>query len=391
MSLAPSIQSSVSTIVDRKSYLPWRMEEEDAEILEDQIRFITRNNEFLAFENALLSAFVNQNTGSISYYGEMDLSGTRNRRRKRKFKPYITFPQRLEIVTRVIESYRDDIVKVEESSERMKEKLTCILKASQERIGEIKNEAFQFKKECLPIDHLKPHLAMRSNHKQQTTIQAEKMIRYYESLIKLKTNKIEKIRLGINSDKSHIAKLSTQIAQKQRFGETFQRIDFEELKIEKRHFEDNLQKKNSELLNLKLIASNSVTQLQDMRDSLMKLDAEANSIKNNIKSESNFIAKMNNEIKSVLNDNEKLRQKLKVLKLQTDQGNGPTPEDYRQLINIKADLEKQIKTLQRKVNIQRGASTSRRTQTARPITHRQLNSNMRASDWEWERSRLRTR
>eukprot|EP00792_Barthelona_sp_PAP020_P004380 TRINITY_DN2091_c0_g1_i1.p1 TRINITY_DN2091_c0_g1~~TRINITY_DN2091_c0_g1_i1.p1 ORF type:complete len:378 (-),score=125.87 TRINITY_DN2091_c0_g1_i1:111-1244(-) len=369
MSVSHSVHSSRSGAVVPKYYLPWRNEEEDAEEVEDEIRFITKNNEFLAFENTLLNAFLNQNLGSISFYDESNLNtrSQANQRRRRNKIPFITFPQRIEIATKIIDSYKEDIVKIEDDSEKMAERLTCMLKATKERIVEIKNEAFQFKKDCLPINKkndlksmdslptITPNSRTTTNPRNvDTSIQAEKIIRHLENLIKQKTNKIEKTRLSITANRSKASKMQTQIAQKERFGETFQRIDYEELKIEKRQFEETLQKKNSELLNLKLIAGNSITQLQSTRDILNKLETEANAIKSNIKNESNLIAKLNNDIKQVLNENEKLKQRIKVLKLQAEKGHGPGPEDYRQLIRTAAELEKEIATLKRQVSIHGG-------------------------------------
>lgn len=69
---------------------------------------------------------------------------------------------------------------------------------------------------------------------------------------------MEKLRLKKSSLKVRRSKLQTQLKQKEEAGEVRHEVDFEQLKIENKQYNEKFEDKNQELLNLKLSAGNAL-------------------------------------------------------------------------------------------------------------------------------------
>lgn len=69
---------------------------------------------------------------------------------------------------------------------------------------------------------------------------------------------MEKLWLKNSSLRVRRSKLQTQLKQKEEAGEVRHEVDFEQLKIENKQYNEKFEDKNQELLNLKLSAGNAL-------------------------------------------------------------------------------------------------------------------------------------
>lgn len=69
---------------------------------------------------------------------------------------------------------------------------------------------------------------------------------------------MEKLRLKNSSLKVKKSKLQVQLKQKEEAGEVRHEVDFEQLKIENKQYNERFDEKNQELLKLKLSAGNTL-------------------------------------------------------------------------------------------------------------------------------------
>jgi hypothetical protein len=69
---------------------------------------------------------------------------------------------------------------------------------------------------------------------------------------------MEKLWLKNSSLRVRRSKLQTQLRQKEEAGEVRHEVDFEQLKIENKQYNEKFEEKNQELLNLKLSAGSAL-------------------------------------------------------------------------------------------------------------------------------------
>ena len=76
---------------------------------------------------------------------------------------------------------------------------------------------------------------------------------------------MEKLRLKNSTLRVRKCKLAGQLKQKEEAGEVRHEVDFEQLKIENKQFNERFEEKNQELLKLKLSAGNTLQVLNSYK------------------------------------------------------------------------------------------------------------------------------
>ena len=76
---------------------------------------------------------------------------------------------------------------------------------------------------------------------------------------------MEKLRLKISTLRVKKRKLQVQLKQKEEAGEVRQEVDFEQLKIENKQYNEKFEEKNQELLKLKLSTGNTLQVLNSYK------------------------------------------------------------------------------------------------------------------------------
>ena len=86
----------------------------------------------------------------------------------------------------------------------------------------------------------------------------EKVFKYFEDRQRSQDAIIEKMWLKNSTLKVRRSKLQIQLKQKEEAGEVRHEVDFEQLKIENKQYNEKFDDKNQELLNLKLSSGNAL-------------------------------------------------------------------------------------------------------------------------------------
>ena len=89
---------------------------------------------------------------------------------------------------------------------------------------------------------------------------------------------MEKLWLKNSSLRVRRSKLQTQLKQKEEAGEVRHEVDFEQLKIENKQYNEKFEDKNQELLNLKLSAGNALQVLNVYKKKLHHINMESECI-----------------------------------------------------------------------------------------------------------------
>merc|ERR1712178_281766 len=245
--------------------------------------------------------------------------------------------QKCDIAQREIEAYREAIEKLRDDSEKILDTFKAIIEEADIRSAEIKKASYEFER-----DVLKGAVNQRTGK-----VIAEKCSRYFDDKLRARDTLIEKLRLKNSTLKVQKKKLILQLKQKEEMGEVLHEVDFNQLKIENQQYIE----RNQDLLRLKLMAGNTLQVLNLYKKKLHTLTMESERLKSEITSRLDLLAKIDSETKQV--EEERIKAEKINRKLRGQLGDYKVP-DVMEYVSEKADLyelQKKVKSWERKVEI----------------------------------------
>ncbi|KAJ3115712.1 hypothetical protein HK100_001262 [Physocladia obscura] len=253
----------------------------------------------------------------------------------------LTPEQKSEIATRELEELRDEIEKQKEDWGKIMDNYKAELEEVEIRVSEIKKSMYEFKRDII----------QQAVNQRTGKVVAERVLRYFDDKIRLKDAIIEKVRLKNATLKVQKNKLHLQLKQKEEMGEVLHAIDFDQLQIENKQYLAKIEERNSELLKLKMTAGNTVQILNFYKKKLQSLTSESQKLRNEINQRTDFLSKLNQEAKIVARETQKASTINEKLKIKMEEFKVPHVMEY---VNMKAeqyDLNKKVKSWERKVEI----------------------------------------
>lgn len=268
----------------------------------------------------------------------------------------------------------------------MLDTLKAVLEETEVRISELKHDAYEFKRDVV----------VGAENPRTGKIMAEKVTRYFEDKLKSRDVVIEKLKLKNSTLKSQVFKIETQLAANDDAGDALHYIDFHQLQIENKQFLAKIEERNDELLTMKLTAGISINQ-----SILLYLFTIHLHFKNNIQSDTtgktlvalnDYKKQLNDEVlqyaelnaqtidKSILLEKsiaecksvkafiKSGKKKLTKTKQEVEDAQAmemPSIEDYINQKKEMYELETQLITWKKKIDILEMAATQSRTQLHR--------------------------
>ncbi|XP_078687929.1 cilia- and flagella-associated protein 263-like [Branchiostoma floridae x Branchiostoma belcheri] len=249
--------------------------------------------------------------------------------------------QKCDIAQRELEELREDIDKFKEESEKVLDNHKAHIEEADTRLSEIRKSSYEFER-----DILKGGVNPRTGK-----VVGERATRYFEDRIRAKDTLIEKLRLKNSSLKVQKRKLQLQLKQKEEMGEVLHEVDFQQLKIENAQYLERIDERNQDLLRLKLMAGNTMQVLNSYKKKLNTLTAESERLKSEISSRQDMLTRIDAETNSVEEERSKAEKENKKYRTQLADYRVPDVLDY---VQDKADLyelQKTVKSWERKVEI----------------------------------------
>lgn len=228
--------------------------------------------------------------------------------------------------------------KGERQLEDAKDLLRATFEEAQTRIKEVKMEMAYFKREVAA----------------ERDVSADKILKYFADRPATKENYIRKLKEKCTSLHQSIAKLQTQLRSREDQGDQFQTIDFDQLKIENHQFNERIDQKNAELVDLKGTTTRTVQELNKLTDRLNQLLSDQIDFKKQLKSRQEHVEKVSAEIEVVRKEAAVAQKKSVALKLQNEAVKVPKVEDYIAQKAEMYELEKAAVNWKRKVEIASG-------------------------------------
>jgi chromosome segregation ATPase len=284
----------------------------------DKLRY---ENEALNRENNMFDQFLKRvepkeaapltKKASMAFGFQLDAKAGGRRRSKKGAIPdrllRLTTEQKCDIATRELEELRDRIDKTQDQCERNLDSHRAALEEADIRFAEIKKASYEFER-----DIVKGAVNQRTGK-----VAAERVSRYFEDKLRAKDALVEKLRLKNSTLKVQQKKLQMQLKQKEEMGEVLHEVDFNQLQIENKQYQEKIEERNQELLRLKLKAGNTQQVLNSYKKKLHAVTVQSDHLKAESKSRNDQLTKVTAEIEAVERErlkaervNRQLRQQL---------------------------------------------------------------------------------
>ncbi len=254
----------------------------------------------------------------------------------------LTSEQKADIANIVHEDIISEIDSNRKNSEKMIDTLRAVLEETEIRIGELKRDAYEFKRDVV----------VGAENSRTGKIVAEKVVRYFDDKLKQIDAIIEKLRLKNSTLKSQINKIETVLAQKEEVGDVLHYIDYHQLQIENKQYTTKIEEKNEELLTVKLSTTKTIQALNEYKRKLTVQLDDATWLKNEVESKKAQLKKLETESKKVAKEKlSESRMKSKFRQQIEEASEMPEVGDYIMQKKEMYALESALQNWQKKVEI----------------------------------------
>ena len=284
------------------------------------------------------------------------------KKRRGKLPSTLTIEQKLEIVQSELDEVTKERNESKMTSEKLIDTLRAVLEETDLRIGELKKDAYEFKRD----------IVVGAENMRTGRTMAEKVVRYMEDKLRQRDAMIEKLRLKNATLKTQKQKVEQQLRQKEEMGDVLHYIDFHQLQIENKQYIQKIDERNEELLKLKLTTGTTVQVLNTLKNRLASLLSESASISKEISSRTSQLAKLRTDaagVTSELHQSARLAARLSD-PAEADQGGGQMPQilDYVTQKKEMYEISVAVKNWERKVEIAEMAAKKAKAKLRRATT-----------------------
>ncbi|NXH75135.1 CC113 protein, partial [Hydrobates tethys] len=253
----------------------------------------------------------------------------------------LTVEQKCELAERELTEMKDEIQKMKEDSEQTLQNLEAVIEEADIWWTDVKKAISDFEKDIIST----------ISSKKGNIIASEKLLRYMEEKNRQRDLLREKLHLKNYLLKGYKKNLQQQLRQKEQMGQTLREVRLQQLQVRNAQYQEKIDEKNQELLQLKLTSGKTVQvlnfykrKLQDALEtstSLMKDISQRKELLGKIEREAALVEEQRAEAESV---NRQLRKQL------SDYGVPPVLSYVQKKMAV-TDLENSLKAWERKVAV----------------------------------------
>ncbi|XP_059681000.1 coiled-coil domain-containing protein 113 [Gavia stellata] len=251
----------------------------------------------------------------------------------------LTVEQKCELAERELTEMNDEIQRMKEDSEQTLQNLEAVIEEADVWRTDVKKAISDFEKNIIST----------VSSEKGSIMDSEKLLRYMEEKNRQKDLLREKLRLKNYLLKGYKKKLQQQLRQKEQTGETVHEVLLQQLQVINAQYQEKIDEKNQELLQLKVTSGKTVQvlnfykrKLQDAMEtsaSLMKDISQRKELLEKIEREAALVEEQRAEAETV---NRQLRKQLSDYRV-------PPVLSYVQKKMAIADLKTSLKAWERKV------------------------------------------
>ncbi|XP_037672260.1 coiled-coil domain-containing protein 113 isoform X1 [Choloepus didactylus] len=253
----------------------------------------------------------------------------------------LTVDQKCELVQRELEDMKDEVRHMRANAERDLQHHEAIIEEADIRLAEVQKAVHDFEKDILKT----------ISKKKGSILATQKVMKYIEDMNRQRDRMKDKLRLKNVSLKVQRKKLLLQLRQKEEVGEALHDVDFQQLKIENAQFLETIEARNQELIQLKLASGNTLQILSAYKSKLHQAMEMSINLDRELLLRKELLEKIERETIQVEEDRAKAEASNKKFRKQLAEFRAPQVMVYVQEKILNGELEKNIKTWERKVEI----------------------------------------
>ncbi|XP_043563218.1 coiled-coil domain-containing protein 113 isoform X2 [Chiloscyllium plagiosum] len=349
---------AVTLRADRSFNLDAHLEESIHELtftqLQELVKKISISNEALKIESNMLDKYYErvvpkdlalQAQAQAQELAQLAQGRSRHRSRTRAVTVErlltLTAEQKCNIAYRELEETKETLSKLKQESDHTIRNLQATLEEAEFALADIKKAVNEFERD----------IGSFTQGKKGNTIVTETLFKYFEDKIHAKEMLIDKLQLKNHAWKMLKAKLHQQLRLKEEAGELLREVDFHQLKIENSQYLKQIEQYNQDLLQLKVMTGKTQLVLNSYKRQLNRMSSETKQLISEIKSRQDLLKKIELETTEVEEDKAKVEELNR--KFRDDISNYRVPDvlEYVRETWNRFDLEKKVKTWERKVDI----------------------------------------
>ncbi|KAM6222625.1 cilia- and flagella-associated protein 263 [Rhynchocyon petersi] len=253
----------------------------------------------------------------------------------------LTVNQKYELVQKELEDTKEDLRHMRANAERDLQHHEAIIEEAEIRWSEIQKAVHDFRKDILKT----------VSKKKGSILATQKVLKYLEDMNRWRDNMKDKLRLKNVSLKIQRKKMLSQLRQKEEVGEALHDVDFQQLKIENAQFLETIEKRNQELIQLKVASGNTLQILNTYKSKLHHGLEMSISLDKEMLLRNELLTKIEKETTQAEEDRAKAEYLNKKLRKQLAEYRAPPVMMYVMEKIANGELERVIKTWERKVEI----------------------------------------
>ncbi|XP_057349536.1 coiled-coil domain-containing protein 113 isoform X2 [Manis pentadactyla] len=243
----------------------------------------------------------------------------------------LSVDQKCELVQKELEDTKEEIRHMRANAEWDLQRHEAIIEEAEMRWTEVQGAVQEFKKDILKT----------ISKKKGSILATEKVMKYIEDMNR---------------------------QRKEEVGEALHEVDFQQLQIENAQFLDTIEARNQELIRLKLVSGNTLQVLNTYKSKLQRAMEMSINLDKEILLRNELLEKIERETLQAEEDQAKAEALNKKLRKQLAEFRAPQVMVYVREKILNGDLEKTIKTWERKVEIAEVSHRFPRQQSFVPFT-----------------------
>ncbi|XP_006863688.1 PREDICTED: coiled-coil domain-containing protein 113 [Chrysochloris asiatica] len=253
----------------------------------------------------------------------------------------LTVEQKSELVQKELEDTKEEIRHMRANAERNLQHHEAIIEEAEIRGTEVQRAVHDFEKDILKT----------ISKKKGSILATQKVMKYIEDMNRRRDDMKDKLCLKNVSLKVQRKKMLLQLRQKEEVGDALHDVDFQQLKIENAQFLETIEAKNQELIQLKLTSGNTLQILNAYKSKLHQGLEMSITLDKEMMLRNELLEKVERETVQAEEDRARAEYANKKLRKQLSKFRAPPVMAYVQEKIINGELEKTIKTWERKVEI----------------------------------------
>ncbi|XP_077309857.1 cilia- and flagella-associated protein 263 [Lithobates pipiens] len=278
----------------------------------------------------------------------LDFNQMRSRRRSKSRSTIserllsLSVDQKLELALREMEDSKEEAQRDAEIADRILQSYKATMEEAEIRSTEIRKAMYEFERDIGKA---------AISGKKGGGVTPEKVLRYVEEKTRARDSLVDKLRLKNAALKIQKKKLQMQLKQKEEMGEVLNEVDFQQLKIENAQFLERIDKRNQDLLQLKLNAGETLQVLNSYKKKLHHTTTESTYLRKEISARNDMLQRIEQETQQVEQERAKAESLNKKLRKQLSDYRVPDVLNYVHEKMEQEELEKCIRAWERKVEI----------------------------------------